>query len=167
MSWCPNCLTEYREGFNTCKECKEKLVNQLPFSTQDIISLQEMDEIVYLGTFSDGVEINIVESLLKAHGIPVLKKYKGIGGYLKIIMEITRFGVAFYVPSKALDEAKELLRDFCGRRSSGEEFEALEHSIYINPWKRRVIGVIILTLLTSGIGWTLYHVIRALFQING
>lgn len=35
MPWCPNCKSEYRDGFTTCAECGAPLVRQLPRTKPD------------------------------------------------------------------------------------------------------------------------------------
>jgi len=47
-------------------------------------------------------EAEIVQSILEAEGIPVLRKDRGAGGYLKIYMGMTNLGVDLYVPQKNL-----------------------------------------------------------------
>lgn len=67
------------------------------------------DHEVYLTTASDEIEADILESLLKSNGIPVLKKHRGAGAYLSILMGKSYSGIDIYVPSKSYDIARELI----------------------------------------------------------
>lgn len=72
------------------------------------------EEIIYdkealLITVNTGTEADLIESILNANNIPVLKKFKEAGAYLNLYMGMTSFGVDIYVPSKLFDEAKELI----------------------------------------------------------
>lgn len=68
-------------------------------------------EEAFLLTAADIMEANIIEALLKANDIPVLKKYRGNGAYLKIVMGGTVFGVDMYVPKQLLERASELVKE--------------------------------------------------------
>jgi hypothetical protein len=106
MPWCPNCRTEYIEGFNTCSDCNCELVDILePIIKEEII----YDKEAFLITVNNGIEADLIESILNANNIPVLKKFKGAGAYLKLYMGMAIFGVDIYVPSNLLDEAKNLI----------------------------------------------------------
>jgi len=76
----------------------------------DYADNQKYEE-AFLLTASDIMEANIIEALLKANDIPVLKKYRGNGAYLKIIMGGTVFGVDLYVPKALLDKAARVVED--------------------------------------------------------
>jgi hypothetical protein len=80
----------------------------------DFLEPVKKEEINYdnealLITVNTGTEADLIESILKANNIPVLKKYKEAGAYLNLYMGMTSFGVDIYVPSKILDEAKKLI----------------------------------------------------------
>lgn len=101
MSWCPNCKTEYETGVEICSDCGSALVEALP--------PEESDHAVLLTTVGDLFEADRLESLLKACGIPVLRKYRGPDGYISIYMGTVLNGIDIYVPSKAYQEAKGLI----------------------------------------------------------
>lgn len=106
MPWCPICRSEYIEGFNTCSDCNCELVDILePIIKEEII----YDKEALLITVNNGIEADLIESILNANNIPVLKKFKEAGAYLNLYMGMTSFGIDIYVPSKLFDEAKELI----------------------------------------------------------
>jgi len=50
-------------------------------------------------------EANIIESILDSEGIPVHRRYREAGDYLKIYMGMTNFGVDIYVPENRIEQA--------------------------------------------------------------
>ena len=60
-------------------------------------------------TVSNNIEAEMIEALLNSLKIPVLKKYREAGDYLKVYMGGTNFGVDLYVPSKLLENAKDCI----------------------------------------------------------
>jgi hypothetical protein len=106
MPWCPKCKTEYREGFDTCNDCQEKLISQLSHEKERTIN---HDHEQYLMSTTNDLEAKVIESLLQSHGIPVLTKHKGTGGFLHIYMGGTNFGVDLYVPKRFFEKATELV----------------------------------------------------------
>lgn len=105
MSWCPNCKSEYREGFTKCSECGAELVEELEIEKKVII---DDDEGAFLFSVRDDVQAKIVEAKLNAYGIPVLKTYVGIGN---VYFGTSVLGVNIFVPSKLLEEAKALMKE--------------------------------------------------------
>lgn len=69
----------------------------------------DYDREAFLTSTGNGIEAQIIETLLNSNGIPVMKKYREAGDYLKIYMGGTNFGVDLYVPSKLLEKAKEII----------------------------------------------------------
>lgn len=67
------------------------------------------DKEAHLISLMSNIEGDMIEALLKNNGIPVLKKYKEAGGYLKIYSGFAKFGVDIYVPSKLLEKAKDII----------------------------------------------------------
>jgi hypothetical protein len=73
MPWCPSCREEYRQGFKTCIDCGAELVDELPppgktpaaAKTEDICD-------TFLTTAADWQEARVLESFLKAEGIPLM-----------------------------------------------------------------------------------------------
>jgi hypothetical protein len=62
--FCPKCRMEYREGYTVCKECNEKLVEELPLESQEPLAKQASRSSSLIVIF----ETNI-EKWLKAGGI--------------------------------------------------------------------------------------------------
>lgn len=111
MPWCPKCRSEYREGYFVCNSCSEQLVDELPLD--EIVEYNQprfkYDPPEFLISLKNGREADVVESLLTAHQIPVIKKYRYAGAYLEIYMGATVYGVDIYVPAQLLQEAKAIL----------------------------------------------------------
>jgi hypothetical protein len=63
--FCPNCKTEYREGFSRCSDCGADLVRELP--KQGKSGSSDFTELVWMGT--NGQTQTAVEVLLTAAGI--------------------------------------------------------------------------------------------------
>jgi hypothetical protein len=123
MPWCPKCGIEYREGFETCSDCGCELSEEpvpvdpdsVPEAEADAESESkpesepQFDQEAFLISTENSIEAEMIEGLLNADEIPVLKKYDDGGDYLKIYMGGVTSGVDLYVPSHLLDKAKEIL----------------------------------------------------------
>ncbi len=110
MPWCPQCRAEYREGFKTCSDCDTDLVDKLEEIEKNDDTDAEYDQETHLTSVSNRIEAEIIETLLNSNGVPVRKKSRGAGGFLDIYMgAISNFGIDLYVPSKLLEEAKEII----------------------------------------------------------
>jgi hypothetical protein len=70
---------------------------------------QEYEAEAFLVSAGSDMQADILESKLKFYGIPVMRKYRENGGYLKIYMGATPFGIDLYVPSTLLEDARELI----------------------------------------------------------
>ncbi len=71
--------------------------------------MSENDTGAFLLSVSSSMEADMIESLLKANDIPVLRKYREAGGYMMIMMGGTVYGVDLYVPGDMLDKAREIV----------------------------------------------------------
>ena len=69
----------------------------------------DFDREEFLINVADDIEARIIESKLKLHGIPVLRKYRGASAYINLYTGNTMFGIDLYVPSRALDTAKDII----------------------------------------------------------
>lgn len=109
MAICPKCKSEYRDGFTVCTDCNVDLVNEI--KTENIILEKENahDDFVFLKNVSDGYEITAIESLFEENNIPLVKKHKENGSYMKIYTGMSNYGVDLYVPKGYLEEAKNLI----------------------------------------------------------
>lgn len=64
----------------------------------------------FLVTVNNSIEADILESKLKAEGIPVMRRYEGFANAAEIIMgSNTAFQLDLYVPEDALEDAKNII----------------------------------------------------------
>lgn len=68
----------------------------------------------FITTASDVIEAEVIESRLKASGIPVLKKHRGPGGYIAVVLGNSTYGIDMFVPEDRADEAKSILESADG-----------------------------------------------------
>ena len=62
--FCPNCKTEYREGFTVCADCNIDLVDALPKEKEpEFIDFKEV-----LATYNTG-DVAFIKSLLDSEGV--------------------------------------------------------------------------------------------------
>lgn len=71
---------------------------------------KDFDREEFLLNVPDDIEARIIESKLKLYGIPVMRKYRGSSAYVNLYAGNTVFGIDLYVPSRALEAAKEIIR---------------------------------------------------------
>jgi hypothetical protein len=71
MPFCPKCETEYRAGFNTCANCGEQLVEQLPPPPEIPIDNEPLVAIYYA---PEKLRAFAVKDALEAAGIPVVEQ---------------------------------------------------------------------------------------------
>ena len=111
MPWCPKCKVEYQEGFTVCSDCRHELVEQaeVPEGGESDEEAPVPEEWAFLINFEDDREVIFIESLLRSFGIPMLRKYRGLGGYFKILTGMSTFGVDLFVPESQLETAREIL----------------------------------------------------------
>lgn len=152
--------------------------------------MSEHDSEAFLMSVSTGMEADMIESLLKANEIPVLRKYREAGGYLMVIMGDTVYGVDLYVPEDLLCKARELVencrepsedKDFPdnvkseeeiapgGQEKKEEETVSAEQDLFADEQRidrrRRRISWLILLLFVPGFIWLVVAVIRYLFDL--
>jgi hypothetical protein len=107
--YCPECRSEYREGFTTCVDCEVALVSELPPEDHAGESLVTVFE------ESDPGSLALAHSLLDDAGIPHI----GAGEGLQDLFGLGRIGgfsivagpVQIQVPESRAQEAQELLSD--------------------------------------------------------
>ncbi len=64
----------------------------------------------YLTTVDNSMEADILESKLRGEGIPVIRKYRGSGNAMEIIMGSSlSYPIDLYVPVETLDDAKNII----------------------------------------------------------
>jgi hypothetical protein len=104
MSFCPKCKTEYPDGRLACSVCGKKLVPNLSAEPDSI-----GDEAL-LVSVNEGFPAEMIEGSLRSAGIPFIKKgHCGPVGFARYDSKYDSLGADFYVPSKLLKRAKELL----------------------------------------------------------
>lgn len=175
MAWCPKCRTEYRNGFTTCNDCNSELVDRL--DNPEKVADTQYDKEAFLISVGGSIEADMMEALLNESNIPVLKKFRDAGDYLKIYMGGTIYGVDIYVPSRLLGEAKQIVFDnYTDEQTHGDE-EQYDNGSLKNARdehkaiaelsfnrKRRIRTWIILLLFVPGIAWIIFWLIYSLFQ---
>ncbi|AOT71252.1 DUF2007 domain-containing protein [Geosporobacter ferrireducens] len=107
MPWCPNCSTEYREGYNHCRDCGVVLVAEKPIQKKAITVAKKTGWLL-LAT-AQGIEASLMSNLLRDNNIPILTKQRGIDSYLQIITGIAN-NVEIYVPEEEFCKAQELIQ---------------------------------------------------------
>ena len=70
MPWCPNCKTEYREGFTHCADCGAELVPTLPDEAPEPETLDRPTEAVMLMHCPSTLEADATVALLQSFSIP-------------------------------------------------------------------------------------------------
>lgn len=105
MPWCPSCREEYRQGFKTCIDCDAELVDELPPPGQKpaVVKAEYICD-TFLTKTDDWQEARVLESFLKAEGIPLMNA----GGEL-------------YVPLRRLEDAQAVVDSVRG--TAGELIE--------------------------------------------
>jgi len=69
---------------------------------------------VFLTTAGDIIEAEVIESRLKASGIPILRKHRGPGGYMAVLLGFSTYGIDLFVPEDRADVAKSILESADG-----------------------------------------------------
>jgi hypothetical protein len=90
MPFCPKCRYEYREGFETCPDCDETLVPELPEIVEDVspqkVAEDDDEEWVQLARFTSNQLAEMVVEGLKSKGIPAVlfsaDGYYGVIGHV-------------------------------------------------------------------------------------
>ncbi|HHX13975.1 MAG TPA: hypothetical protein GX726_03355 [Clostridiales bacterium] len=64
----------------------------------------------YLTTASDSLQADILESKLRGENIPVIRRYRGAGNALEIIMgSDMSYPIDLYVPAEYLEDARNVI----------------------------------------------------------
>jgi len=99
--FCPNCKSEYREGFKFCKDCDIELVKELPKEENE-----EFEEFVSIAATTDISIIPIVKSILDYAEM----KYFIKGDMLQSVPGINNV-MEIQVPKEDAQNAIALLKD--------------------------------------------------------
>ncbi len=179
MPWCPECGTEYREGFTVCKDCRVPLTDTHPEKKTDFPD-PEMVRETLLTVVPDELEFTRIESLMAEADIPVLKKHHGSGEYLELYMGGTPYGIEIYVPQGAYSRAKallsgdesilgEVIQSDAGGGVVLDPHEEQELHRYMNAVnqdihrKKKTVATMILLSMGAGVIWTVYSIVKELF----
>ena len=109
--FCPECRSEFREGFTTCVECEVPLVSELPPEEDE----HRGESLVTVYGVGDPGDLALAKSLLDDAGIPHFELGEGIqdlfgmgrlGGF-----SIVAGPVQIQVPESRAEEARELLAE--------------------------------------------------------
>ena len=99
MRYCPECGSEYSEGFTECVDCRVHLVDKLPAHPPVKLEFVELEEV--LSTNNHG-EIALVKSLLEAEKIPFVAQGE-------VFTMRAPIPVRFLVPREHVVRAREIL----------------------------------------------------------
>ena len=161
MAFCLKCRAEYEEGYDICCDCNEKLLDVLP----EVLP-KKYAEPVFLCSVSDGIEVEIKISLLEAEGIRVIKKPKEAGGYLKVYMGSSIYGMDLYVEKNLYDKANEILsatpimpEDEYFDQPENSEYEYYNRENIIKKWYKLYI-YFFAAIFASAIIYAIVNTIR-------
>jgi hypothetical protein len=104
--YCPECRTEYREGFTECADCHVALLAGAPAEPPDPFD-PGMELVVALEA-ENGVELAMAKGLLEEAGIP----FFALGQITRLVNDVDPFlnkRIRVQVPRDREAEAKELL----------------------------------------------------------
>lgn len=117
MPWCPDCKSEYRDGFTTCSDCGSVLVEQLKLSNKEKKramlgkplkkehrNAENYDE-VFLINIEDAVELSYIETMFEDEKIRYRLADESSGGYLQILHGKSFFGKSIFVDKESYDKA--------------------------------------------------------------
>ena len=110
--FCPNCGTEYREGFSRCADCEVDLVDAPSSLTEDHPDTGDVETVFATG---DPVALLTAQTLLDEAGIPYLTRGEGVQdlfgmGRLGTGFSVLTGPVEIQVGARRSAEAQELLR---------------------------------------------------------
>ena len=183
MSYCPKCMSTYRDGFSVCADCGAALADGQPEEIEP--SLETFHETdgdrappVLLCSVADGPEADMVISLLTENHIPALGTQRGSGQYLRLYMGMSFQSVDIYVPAEALPRAVEMVYPLLSKEdetslesetppSPTDEENAFDESVGQEERRRRVkawLVILFVLLVAPGLLWTLIALLSRLLE---
>lgn len=104
MAWCSKCKKEYEKGTKRCPDCGEKLSRKAPEADSE-------DVPAFLTSVEDNAFLGMMEEVLGDAGIPTLSKPHDLADALMAYTGTIHLGADIYVPSKLLEQAREIIRN--------------------------------------------------------
>jgi hypothetical protein len=109
-----------------------------------------------LTTAYNSLEAEILSSKLKAYGIPVYSKHRGMGAYLTLVLGNSFFGIDIFVDEDKLKEAQDILKscddvkdeDILSDPSFNDNDIEAENEEFIKKLDRRVFLMLIVFIAT-------------------
>ena len=151
MLWCPNCKTEYRDGFSICADCGTTLVEKLP-EEETIITDYGFDfnkiiEPCFLISVSNEIKCKLIENLLSDANIPCFSKDNGCGTYLRVYFGNSIYGTNIYVDKCDFDKAKEIIDVYVSKKVNEVKIVPLKEKDNKSFFVRKIVMRIIIALI--------------------
>ena len=112
MEKCLNCGNEFDKNIDKCPKCNPEIEGSVEWDC--------------LTTVANDIEFEMVAGILQMGEIPVIRKVKGVDGFMQIIMGVPIAGIDIYVPKDRFQEASELLNADINQEEFLEGKEKLE-----------------------------------------
>lgn len=154
MPWCPHCKTEYREGVSVCADCGATLVEALPPTGEEAVPVRCNEQPlrpVLLAAALDDAGVSLAEQLLRQAGIPVWRRDREAGGYLRIVMGSSVYGSDLYVDEEQLEAARAVLADGFPIMEEIEPDEELEAEAQHRRGFSRLMSLLLAAALICGL----------------
>ena len=123
--YCPECRTEYREGYTRCDDCEVDLVAELPPEAEGEAEM-ELEQVFET---TDPTLLPVIKSVLESAEIPYMLEGEGSfallplgGGFVNERHQA--LGVEVHVARERAEEARALLASVTAGGGSEEEDEA-------------------------------------------
>ncbi|WP_172807773.1 putative signal transducing protein [Christensenella intestinihominis] len=139
MPFCPNCKTEYDEGYTVCADCGARLTDKLPREAGKPPHAPEEKTVRYapmkrtfLVSTQGPVESAMITDILGQHGIRAFVQQKEAGNYLNVYSGFSIYGEEIYVDEADYEAAAALAGEFLSQPETAVDLPEK------NPGRRRV-----------------------------
>ncbi len=127
--FCPECQTEYRDGYTRCAECGVDLVAELPPEEQGMADM-ELEQVFET---TEPTLLPVIKSVLESAGIPYMLEGEEAFGMLPLgggfVNERHQaLGVEVHVARERAEEARALLASAAAGGGAEEDAEAGEET---------------------------------------
>ena len=112
MKKCLNCGTDFEDQVEQCPKCNA--------------GAGDSSEWECLTTVGNDIEYEMVAGLLQMGNIPVIRKVKGVDGFIQILLGTPLKGIDMYVPKDRFNEAYELINTEITEESLEEQEKETE-----------------------------------------